>query len=68
MSIWSDDPEWFDEWIERQAMRGRFGPEIKAAVEAGNLAGYEIWAMPEIDPKGDLGSKATQDYCERFVP
>lgn len=67
MSIWSDDPEYFDGWIEKQAMNGRFGEEIRVKVENGDLAGYEIWAMKDIDPKGDLGSQATEDYCHRFA-
>ena len=66
MSIWSDDPEWFDEWIEGAALNGRLGPEIQAKVEAGELLGYEIWAMKDIDPKGELGSQACEDYCTRF--
>lgn len=65
MSIWSDDPEYFDEWIEREAMKGRFGAEIQAQVENGDLMGYELWAMKGIDPKGDLGSKAMEDYMMR---
>ena len=66
MSIWSDDPDWFDEWIEQRAMEGQFGQQIKAKVEEGGLLGYELWAMKDIDPKGDLGTRATEDYCLRF--
>jgi hypothetical protein len=67
MSLWSDDPEWFDEWIEKQAINGRFGDAIRIAVEEAGMPGWEIWAMPDIDPEGKLGSEAMQDYCERFV-
>jgi hypothetical protein len=67
MSVWSDDPEFFDEWIEKRALEGKLGPTIQQDVEAGILAGYEIWSIPDIDPKGDLGCEAMQDYMERFV-
>lgn len=68
MSLWSDHPEYFDEWIEKRALAGQLGPGLQLAVERGEVAGYEIWAMKEVDPKGELGSRAMQDYCERFVP
>jgi hypothetical protein len=67
MSIWSDDPEFFDEWVEKQALKGRFGPEIQALVENDELPGYELWNRKDFDPKGDFGCEAMQDYCERFV-
>ena len=67
MSIWSDNPEWFDEWIEKQALEGKFGEEIKKKVEDGRVVGSDLWAMKDIDPNGKLGSQATEDYCLRFV-
>jgi len=35
MSVWADNPEWFDEWVEKQALKGRFGPAKQAEAEAG---------------------------------
>ncbi len=67
MSIWADNPEYFDEWIENQALKGRFGAEIQAAVESGDLPGYELWGRKDIDPRGDLGCEAEQDYYGRFM-
>ena len=69
MSICSDDPEYFDEWIERRAVDGWFGAEIKAKVENGDLPGYELWPM--LDKLGfdigQLGGEASANYCERFI-
>jgi hypothetical protein len=66
MSIWSDNPEWFDEWIEERALDGKFGSVIQGRVERGELAGYELWAMHDLDPRGELGTWATEDYMTRW--
>ena len=68
MSIWSDNPEWFDSWIEQQALNGRFGSEVQAKVNEGALCGWELWATPGIDLDGKLGSEACQAYVERLIP
>ena len=66
MSLWGDNPEWFDEWIEKRALSGAFGPIIQKHVEEGELLGYELWVLPELqDRLGDLGTEATADFCER---
>jgi hypothetical protein len=73
MSIWSDNPEWFDEWIETEAMDGRFGEELRKKVENGDLVGYELWdldgkgKLPGIKNDGSLGSEASTAYCERMM-
>jgi hypothetical protein len=67
MSIWSDNPEWFDEWIEAYALDGGLGQELQIKVEQGELTGSDLWAMKDIDPKGELGSQASEDYCTRFI-
>ncbi len=64
MSIWSDDPEFFDEWIEKQALNGRFGPEAQKQAEDGDFDVSEAWN--KLDVGGKLGSEATADYCSRF--
>ena len=66
MSIWSDDPEYFDEWILRRALEGQLGQDLQRKAEEGEIEGYEIWAMKDIDPQGKLGSQATEDYCSRW--
>lgn len=71
MSIWSDNPEWFDEWLERQAADGRFddtphGPEIKRLIEEGDFCGWQWW--DRLDTDGKLGSEACTAFFERWVP
>jgi hypothetical protein len=65
MSIWSDDPEWFDEWLEKQALKGRFGPRFQFEAEQGNFEASEQWTKLDVD--GKLRQEAMSDYCERFV-
>ena len=68
MSLWHDNPEWFDEWIEKQALDGRFGPEIKRHVEQGEMLGSDLWDMSLGTPElADLGREAEQSYCERLI-
>jgi hypothetical protein len=69
MSIWSDDPEWFDEWIENRALDGRFGDTIKKQVEEGELPGYELWNLLSKwgFNVGELGNEACIVYSERFL-
>ena len=67
MNVWAENPEWFDEWVEKRAIEGRFGPEIQRLVEDGELEGYELWSRAGFDPKGDFGSQALQDFYERFA-
>ncbi len=66
MSIWSDDPEWFDEWLERKALEGDFGPELQKKAEDGNFFDDDMWDL--LDKDGKLGQEATADYCDRFMP
>jgi hypothetical protein len=33
MSIWSDNPEWFDEWLEKKALSGDFGADLQSKAE-----------------------------------
>ena len=65
MSIWSENPEWFDAWIEQQAINGYFGSEVQNKVENGELVGYELW---DLDKNGSLGGEALLAYCERLIP
>ncbi len=66
MSIWRHNPEWFDDWLEQQALDGRFGKELQEQAEAGAFLGYEQWAV--LDTDGKLGAEATEAYCTRLVP
>ena len=66
MSIWSEDPEWFDEWLEQRALEGRFGDEIREIAEAGNFAAWEWW--DRLDVKGELGQEAMTAYVEGLIP
>lgn len=65
MSLWSDNPEWFDWWLEDQALKGRFGEEKKAQAEAGEFnADYDEWGR--LDTNGELGAEAMLDFEERL--
>lgn len=71
MSIWSENPEAFDSWLEEQAERGRFdntpyGPEIKRLLAAGDFCAWEWW--DKLDTNGSLGQEAMTAYVERFIP
>lgn len=33
MSMWSDNPEWFDDWIFEKALDGHFGKVIQLLAE-----------------------------------
>ena len=69
MSIWSDNPEVFDEWIEQYALEGNLGLEIQRKVGEGELVGWELWALPELQAQlGELGHKAEVAYVERLMP
>lgn len=67
MSVWSESPEWFDEWLEQQALDGRFGPEEQKLAEDGNFNG-DLKAWDRLDTKGDLGQEAMESYCDRWIP
>ncbi len=63
MSIWGNDPEWFDNWIEQKALAGEFGEDVRLAVEREDTTADDLWK-----DHLDLGSDAELAYCERFVP
>jgi len=65
MSIASDNPEWFEEWLEVQAANGRFGPEVQSQALNGDFDSYEEWDKLDVD--GKLWAEACQDYIERFM-
>ena len=66
MSIWRENPEWFDEWLEERALAGEFGEQLQQQAEAGDFIACEQWAL--LDTNGSLGAQAEEDYCTRFVP
>ncbi len=41
MSVWSENPEFFDEWLETEALEGRFGTNLKELARSGNFSGWE---------------------------
>lgn len=59
MRIWANNPEWFDEYAERKALEGWFGPDIQKQVEEGELCGYELWALDD----GHLAEMALERFC-----
>jgi len=63
MSVWGNDPEWFDNWIEQKALDGEFGEEVQRKVESEELTADDLWK-----DHLDLGKDAMESYCERFVP
>ena len=68
MSLWGDNPEYFEEWIEAQALNGKLGAEIQARVENGDLTGFELWRELQNEPQhADLARKAELDFWERFL-
>ena len=66
MSLWSENIEWFEEWLEQRALEGEFGEALKQQAEAGEFVAYEQWATLDVD--GSLGARAAQDFCERLIP
>lgn len=64
MSIWAENPEFFDEWIEEQALDGRFGDDIQKKIENGDMEPYDLW---DLDKDGKLGSEAMGAFCERLM-
>ena len=64
MSIMSDNPEWFDEWIFEKAIDGHFGDEIRLKAENGKIEAWDLW---DLDRDGKLGSEACTAYCKRSV-
>ena len=62
MSIWGDNPEWFDEWIIQRALDGNFGEDVQKKVEVEELTADDLWK-----DHLDLGSDAELAYCERLV-
>ena len=65
MSVWGDNPEWFDEWLERRALDGKLGGAIQAIAQNGEFRGYEWW--DKVDTKGHLAQMALIDYYDRFI-
>lgn len=65
MSVWGDNPEWFDGWLESEAISGRFGPGIQAQAERGEFEGYKEWS--QLDHDGILGAEALRDYWEEII-
>ena len=66
MSVWSENPEWFDKWLTVRAAEGRFGPELQDLAEVGDFIAQEWW--DKLDTDGKLGEEAMTDYVERFIP
>jgi hypothetical protein len=68
MGLWSDNPEWFDEWIEEYALAGKLGLETQQKVESGEFIGSDLWAdLIKTSGGCKLASEAAVAYCERFV-
>lgn len=65
MSIWSENPEWFDDWIFEQALDGRLGEEIQKKCENDEIEGYDLW---DLDKDGKLGAEASSCFIERLMP
>ena len=66
MSIMGDNPEFFDSWLEQQALTGRLGPdEQQKAVNGEFNEDYLAWSR--LDPDGKLASEACRDYYEGLV-
>jgi hypothetical protein len=64
MSIWRENPEWFDQWILDRAIEGKFGAEFQKRAEEGDLDPSELWSL---DVDGNLGARAYETYIERFM-
>lgn len=62
MSMWSDNPEWFDDWIFEKALEGDFGEAIQLKAENDEIESSDLW---NLDKDGKLGSEACTAYCER---
>ena len=73
MSAWSDEPEWFEDWIVKKAEQNYFGQGIKSRMEAGELDPYDLWQLV-IDGKVkaldgrrgyEIANDASRDFAER---
>ena len=42
MSAWSDNPEWFDEWIIKRCLAGDHGELLRKMAEEGH-EGWALW-------------------------
>jgi hypothetical protein len=63
--LWANNPEFFDGWLEQEALNGRFGPEKQEQAEAGEFNDdYREWER--LDKDGKLSSEATSDFYTRF--
>lgn len=60
MSVWSENPEWFDEWIIEKALDGYFGEDVQSKVENDEIQSYDLW---ELDKDGKLGAEAMTVFC-----
>ena len=66
MSIMGDNPEWFDDWLLFEAMKGRFGLEKQRQAKAGEFnQDYREWER--LDRDGKLALEACRDFWEGFV-
>ena len=63
MSLWSESPEWFEDWIAQKAMEGYFGEETRLRFENGNISECELWTNDEFWPLvSPLIRQAEEDY------
>jgi hypothetical protein len=63
--LWANNPEFFDEWLEGEALKGRFGTEKQRQAEEGIFnEDYKEWSR--LDTDGKLSSETTADFYSRF--
>jgi len=62
MSLVDENPEWFNNWIELQAILGRFGVSAQEQVVAGEITGSDLW-----EEHPDLYTEAETTFLERLV-
>ena len=65
MSVFGDNPVWFDTWIELEALTGRFGFNLQEQVLMGDVTGSDLWRDRQDVPK--LMGEAETCFLERLV-
>jgi len=66
MSLLGENPEWFDNWIELEALNGRWGVNLQERVLIGDVVGNDLWK----DRKdiSELLEEAETCFLERLAP
>lgn len=67
MSVWSDNPEWFDEFFYNRAISGKYGTVAQGIAE--REGEFDYYALEKINPDvaASESQEATVAFSERYV-